>query len=177
MFRVDDLEFGDEPGVITGASASLPALPHVPVVRFPDVALQARIPSPVTDALFPPDDHKPTAPLYPLVLAMAMWEQLVGRMAADWPPMGWFGAGLYADRLEYRDEVMVRLTDAPEPLRNAVREALDPLDAAFRDATVDDGGAALIASGAATAEGIADSAWYWHRRPPVLSWEPGDILR
>lgn len=172
--RIPDLEFGDDPGVVVELSAPVPEFPHVPIGHFPDVVNLEKFPCPMTDSVFGPEDDDTKSPLYKLMAGVYCWESLLGRMAANWPPMGWYGADLYEETLRYRDDATEFLPTAPESTRAATRAALDRLDADYRDATIDDNGAALVASGVISIDAMAAKPWYWHRRPAQLPWNPDE---
>ncbi|MER5890412.1 hypothetical protein ABT160_41850, partial [Streptomyces sp. NPDC001941] len=98
-----------------------------------------------------------------------VWERLVRRAAAGWPPEGRYPLELYLEDLRARDDLADRLAAAPPELRAPFAGAAEELDALFRAHTADDGGALLGALTRSGAE-VARRGWWWHRRPDAPPW-------
>lgn len=157
----------DEPDICE-VSIPLPEFPAAVVAHFEDEVRSTTFPCPVTQRHFPAE-REPES-LSEVRDRLRIWEELTVRMARDWPPLGWYGASLYAMDLGLRDEVAALLPLLTGSDQDAARTVLDLLDTAYRDLTVDDGGTALIAVGVITAHDIARKPWYWRRRPSSLPW-------
>ncbi|MFF4370198.1 pentapeptide repeat-containing protein [Streptomyces sp. NPDC001594] len=151
---VEDLDpppEADQPSFrVYATQAGLAAFPRAEVKGLPAAVHALRPHTPLTDALGASRAHRNL--LHP-------WEALISRMAAGWPPARWYGADMYREDLEARDDLEAALPTLPAP----VRTALATLDARFRELTADDAGAELGADPATT-------PWYRHRRPAVLPW-------
>ncbi len=157
----------DEPGICE-VSAPVPEFPTAVVAHFEDEVRTMPFPRPVTQRYFPAEPEP--GPLNTVYNRLRVWERLTVRMARSWPPLGWYGTALYAMDLDLRDEVTTLLPQLAEPDRETAQTVLDLLDTAYRDLTVEDAGAALVAAGAVTAEEMAGKTWPWHRRPSTLPW-------
>lgn len=125
-------------------------------------------PCPVVERYFPAEPDPGS--LGTVRDGLRAWEKLTVRMARNWPPLGWYGASLYAMDLDFRDEAADLLPVLTGSDHDAARMVRDLLDVTYRDLTVDDGGAALSAAGLIAAGNIACTPWYWRRRPRSLPW-------
>ena len=157
---------------VAEVSSPLSELPGAVVAHFEDEVRSRPIAHPVADRFFPQqDDFEPWGTIRS---HLAMWERLTARMATGWPPTGWYGASMYASDLESRDQAATLIPRLDQADSTAARNALDLLDATYRNLTVDDAGVALVDAGLVTAGEIAGRPWYWRRRPPALPWEDGE---
>ncbi|WP_418958853.1 hypothetical protein [Streptomyces tritici] len=93
----------------------------------------------------------------PAVVSLTVWERLVRRMAAGWPPAGRYLPELYAEDLRTRDFLERELAEAPEPAGAALAAATAEVDALFRELTEEDPAAP------------ADAPW-WRTRRPRHTW-------
>ncbi|MDI5962772.1 hypothetical protein [Streptantibioticus silvisoli] len=161
----------DEPGICE-VSTPVPEFPAAAVAHFEDEVRYIPFPSPVTLRYFPAD---PGGGSFGDVRdRLTVWERLTVRMARNWPPLGWYGPSLYAADLECRDDITALLPELAEPERDNARTVLAVLDDAYRELTVQDGGAALVASGVIGADLVRGMPWYWQRGPLVLPWDPAE---
>lgn len=168
---VEDGE-GDPPTYqIQAVEASVGTLPDVPVMPLPEVIREHRVPTPVTDRLHDLLQRWPD-----VCTRLGAWEALVARMAAEWPPDGWYPAAYYKEDLEYRDELASAAQQLPDAVRTQFVTALDEIDGTYAALTDDDAGASLAAElGTAT---VAANGWWWRRVPQPVPWlrQPGREL-
>ncbi|MFF2927997.1 hypothetical protein ACFVTP_37355 [Streptomyces celluloflavus] len=141
----------------------IPAFPHAEVRHIPEIIKPLQLPTPLTDACIP-KEHPQRGICYPLV----NWERLTVRMATDWPPSSWYPASMYVEDLELRDQIADVIAQLPPEDRQPVGEALEKVDQAYRELTLDDGGENLTK---AADMPIADRAWYWYRHPFNPPWD------
>jgi hypothetical protein len=92
--------------------------------------------------------------LVALVEAWVGSVEVIGRVTSD---KYYDDYACYVGWREYLDAVMAAL---PEPDAAIVRRAIEPADTAFRDCTIDDGGAAMSRK-----LNIKTDLWYWRRVP------------
>ncbi|MEE6263810.1 hypothetical protein [Plantactinospora sonchi] len=166
----------------------VPTLPDLPVAPIPEVIRDHRMPTPVTDrlrALLRPwlPERVSAADVSAVQEAtwrawnrLSAWEGLVARMAAGWPPDGWYPATHYREDLELRDELVEAGPEVPEPVRAPFATALGEVDRRFETLTGDDGGGALAAElGEGYAVTTAPDRWWWRRIPDPVPWrrQPG----
>ena len=161
--------FNDDDTDICEVSRPVPEFPAAAVAHIEDEVRGLQLPTPVTDRQFRRCEDVGSDG-WMTGGCLIVWERLAVRLRRGWPPLGWYGAELYEQDLESRDDVTALLPQLAEPDRAAARTVLDLLDAAYRDLTVADSGAALIAAGVLTTEEMAGKPWYWRRRPNTLPW-------
>lgn len=92
-------------------------------------------------------------------------------MKANWPPDGWYPVDYYREDLETRDELESAISSLDDEAAELLREALNKVDSAFRDSTVEDGGAALGAALSLTRLDLALRAWWWRCIPNPIAWQ------
>ncbi|MFE1830829.1 hypothetical protein [Streptomyces yangpuensis] len=144
------------------------AFPGAAVEKFPEVVRDVPVATPVADGLFSgSDSHDVAAEVRRLLWA---WEAMISRMAADWPPSHWYGAEMYREDLQSRDQLELALTTLNPEARATVAAVLPALDARFRSLTVDDGGSELATALRPTAQDLPVEPWYWRRRPARAPW-------
>ena len=147
--------------VIDAVAKPVAWLPAVRVAAQPEVIREHRMPTPITDefrAWAPAelrDDQLDAA-----VDRLAGWEALTVRMAAGWPPDGWYPAAYYQDDLAGRDDLADDLHRLPAEATSRFAEALAQVDEAFRAATRE------------TADTPHGRGWWWGRLPDPVPW-PG----
>ncbi|MEC4016750.1 hypothetical protein [Streptomyces sp. H27-D2] len=154
---------------VTAVELPVPDFPGAAVGKLPEIVKDLPIPTPLADDCVPPIREAGWKNIHGL---LANWERLASRMAAKWPPSGWYPADMYREDLECRDELENLIAPLPESARARIQDALMAVDSSYREGTVDDGGRALAArtDGLESAE-IALRPWYWHRRPATVPWE------
>jgi len=96
------------------------------------------------------------------------WERLTGRILNNWPPDGIYYVDEYVNDLDNRG-ALERISHVL-PSAAAFGAMLARLDDAFREATVDDGGASIAWRMNESAEDLARRPWWWHRRPVNAPW-------
>ena len=140
----------------------VPQFPAVRVEPLPEVIREHRVPTPVADelaawladedTLLPEDSHDAVrqARIY-----LAVWEQLTERMAAGWPPDGWYPTDFYRDDLTTRDQLETALTRLPAAAVGRLRWATGRVDEKFKTLTRQT--TTPLARGGA--------AWWWQRVP------------
>jgi hypothetical protein len=79
----------------------------------------------------------------------------------------------YTNDLTSRDWLDLVLDRVTDPMRKRIERDLEPLDRRYRDATIDDGGAALAHFFRIDAKG----GWWWRRRPTLLTGELAEDLQ
>ncbi|MGI5211548.1 hypothetical protein [Plantactinospora sp. CA-290183] len=159
------------------------ALPGLPLAAIPEVIHEHPMPTPISDgvaALLRP--WLPASVSAPGVsdvekatwLAhnrLGAWEGMVARLAAGWPPDGWYPAEYYRDGMALRDELVRAGQTLPEPVRVPFAVALGEIDQRFVTLTEDDEGAALAAElGDASAVSTDPARWWWQRIPQPVPW-------
>jgi hypothetical protein len=86
---------------------------------------------------------------------LTVWEQLTERMAAGWPPDGWYPADFYRDDLMARDELETAATRLPAAVTGRFRWAIDRVDDKFKTLTYK----------TTTPRVSGGDAWWWRRAP------------
>ncbi len=155
----------------------VPTLPDLPVAAMPEAIHEHLMPTPITDqlkvALRP--WSSPQAPEEEAGHArsgLGAWEAMVARLAAGWPPDGWYPAGYYWEDLELRDELARAGQTLPDPACTPFAAALHKVDQRFVALTEEDGGAALAAEmGAGYAVPDGTDRWWWRRIPRPVPWQ------
>ena len=142
----------DERPVYTVDAVEAPstAFPGATVTPLAEILRAEPIPTPLAAAI---DFENPA------VVSLTIWERLVRRMAAGWPPAGRYLPELYAEDLRMRDHLERELAESPEQERVALAAATVEVDALFRELTEEDPAAAP-----------ADAAWWRTRRPRRAGW-------
>ncbi|HEX3783798.1 MAG TPA: hypothetical protein VHX38_29390 [Pseudonocardiaceae bacterium] len=160
---------------IDAVAQPVPQLPTVPIDRQPEVIREYRVPAPITAELHTwLESWQSTAPVAAEVASLVWrartrlgaWENLTARMAAGWPPDGWYPAVFYIEDLRTRDELAATLDRLPEAALTQFGTALAAIDANFRLLTGDDTEAAL----AGISNVLPSHDWWWHRIPKPLPW-------
>ena len=161
----------DEPSfAITAVDRPVPTMPWLNVTPIPEVIREHRMPTPLADAFADMNEQTVGDNLWHACSAFGAWEQFVARMAAGWPPDGWFPADFYAEYLEYRDEIDQYRAKLEPELASRLADAVRTIDEAYTGQTIDDGGTALAAELATPVTEIADRGPRWRRRPERLPW-------
>ncbi|GGL02801.1 hypothetical protein [Nocardia jinanensis] len=148
--RIRLLASEDEPPVYMVDAVEAPSLtfPHAKVTPLAEVLREAPVPTPLTATL---DLDGPA------VVSLTIWERLVRRMAAGWPPAGRYLPELYGEDLRARDGLEREFATSPEAERVVLAAATAEVDALFRELTEEDRAAP------------ADAPW-WHTRRPRRPW-------
>jgi hypothetical protein len=140
----------------------VPLLPSVRVEPLPEVIREHRVPTPVTDELSAwlaeedvvlpegSQDAVRQAGIY-----LAVWEQLTERIAAGWPPDGWYPADFYRDDLTARDQLETAFTRLPAAATGRFRWAIGRVDEKFKTLT----------HPTTTPPVSGGDAWWWQRVP------------
>ncbi|MDG4785353.1 hypothetical protein O7626_05295 [Micromonospora sp. WMMD1102] len=152
--------------------------PDLAVAALPEVIREHRMPTPVTDRLraeLKPwsDSDVPAVSqaVWQACTRLGAWEGMVARMAAGWPPDGWYPAAYYREDLELRDELAQLGQALPEQARTPFAIALGEVDQQFVARTEDDEGAALAAElGPAQDVPRRPDRWWWQRVSQPLPW-------
>lgn len=133
----------------------MPLFPSARVEPLPEVIREHPVPTPVTDELaawLDGEDAGSADAVRRARVYLAVWEQLTERMAAGWPPDGWYPAGFYRDDLAARDELDAAVAGLPAAAAGRFRWAVGRVDEKFRTLTRE------------TAAGTG-GAWWWQRVP------------
>ncbi|HEY0698045.1 MAG TPA: hypothetical protein VGD43_09580 [Micromonospora sp.] len=162
---------------IDAVERPLAALPGLRVAAIPEVIRENRMPTPITGqikvVLEPwsgPDTLSERAAWYART-RLGAWEGMVARMAAGWPPDGWYPAVYYREDLETRDELAGAGQTLPKEVRAPFAEALAEVDKRFVALTEDDGGAALTAElGPGHVIPADPERWWWRRISYPVPW-------
>ncbi|GKQ37610.1 hypothetical protein [Streptomyces sp. A012304] len=159
----------DGPGYsVDAAESTIPDVPHVPVMRLPEVVQAYDIPTPITDSVEWVGIDKGSGDLATLV---RNWERLCSRLRTGWPPEGWYSATLYREDLEFRSRLDTEMEALPPEVdKSTLQEVVEKLDFIYRNSTSDDGGLALSAALEESPEKLSRRPWYWRRRPLDLPW-------
>jgi hypothetical protein len=140
----------------------VPQFPSVRVEPLPEVIREHRVPTPVADELtawladedtvLPEDSHDAVrqARIY-----LSVWEQLTERMAAGWPPDGWYPTDFFRDDLTIRDQLETALTRLPAAATRRFRWAIGRVDEKFKTLTHQ----------TTTPPAQGGAAWWWQRVP------------
>jgi hypothetical protein len=140
----------------------VPQFPSVRVEPLPEVIREHRVPTPVADELtawladedtvLPEDSHEAVrqARMY-----LAVWEQLTERMAAGWPPDGWYPTDFFRDDLTTRDQLETALPRLPAAATGRFRWAIGRVDEKFKTLTHE----------TAIPSVSGGDAWWWRRAP------------
>ena len=161
--RVYDEDDGDLAAYrLDAVEKPVPRLPSVRVERLPEVIREHRVPTPVTDevaawladedTVLPEDSHEAVRLAHTY---LAVWEQLTERMAADWPPDGWYPTDFYRDDLTTRDQLDTAVTRLPAAATGRFRWAIGRVDEKFKTLTHQ--------TTAPPAQ--SGNAWWWQRVP------------
>lgn len=144
------------------------SFPSARVESLPEVIREHPIPTPVSDELAGwlagGDAVLPTGSRDAVRWAgvyLAAWEQLVERMAAGWPPDGWYPADFYRDDLVTRDKLDAAVGQLPAVATGRFRWAVGRVDEKFTSLTHE--------TTAPTADGVG---WWWRRTPNELPFQP-----
>jgi len=86
---------------------------------------------------------------------LTAWEQLTERMAAGWPPDGWYPADYYREDLANRDKLDTLITQLPAVATGRFRWAIGRIDEKFKTLTHE-----------TTAPSVPGGAAWWWRRVP-----------
>jgi hypothetical protein len=147
---------------IDAVERPVPQFPSVQVEPLPEVIREHRVPTPVTDELMawlagedvvlPEGSHDAVrqAGIY-----LAVWEQLTERIAAGWPPDGWYPADFYRDDLTARDQLETAFTRLPAAATGRFRWAIGRVDEKFKTRT----------HPTTTPPVSGGDAWWWQRVP------------
>jgi hypothetical protein len=137
-------------------------LPSVRVERLPEVIREHRVPTPATDELaawladedtvLPDDSHETVRDA---CMYLTVWEQLTERIAAGWPPDGWYPTDFYRDDLTARDRLETALTRLPAAAAGRFRWATGRVDEKFKTLT----------HRTTTPQAQDGDAWWWQRTP------------
>lgn len=148
--RVRLLASEDEQPVYTLDAVEAPSLafPHARVTPLAEILREVPVPTPLAATLDPDG---------PAVVSLTIWERLVRRMAAGWPPAGRYLPELYAEDLRARDGLERELAASPEAERAVLAAATTEVDALFRELTEEDPAAP------------PDARW-WRTRRPRRAW-------
>ncbi|MFG3282255.1 hypothetical protein [Streptomyces sp. NPDC048111] len=162
-------ELGDDRAgfSVQAAEVAVPGFPHLTVTHLPEVVRAHPIATPLADAAIPPGADEELGNIRSLLV---MWERLGIRMGANWPPGGWYSAGLYQEDLECRSQLESKLRDVPEVRRSQLEALVSQLDVVYCDLTIDDGGSALSSDLQKSIKDMALMPWYWHRYPVDAPW-------
>ncbi|WP_051809212.1 hypothetical protein [Actinoplanes subtropicus] len=140
----------------------LPSFPSARVEPLPEVIREHRVPTPVTDELTAwladEDTVLPEGSSEAVRQAgiyLAVWEQLTERIAAGWPPDGWYPADFYRDDLKARDRLAAAVPALPAAVTGRFRWAIGRVDEKFKTVTHET--TTLPVSGG--------DAWWWRRTP------------
>ena len=140
----------------------VPVFPSARVEPLSEVIREHPVPTPVTDELAAllaeedvvlPEGSGDAVRLARIYLTV--WEQLTERMAAGWPPDGWYPAGFYRDDLVARDELDTAVTRLPAAATGRFRWAVGRVDEKFRKLTHE----------TTTPPVSGGDAWWWRRVP------------
>lgn len=173
----------DEPGYsIDAVARAVPQLPTVKASALPEVIREHRMPTPIRDgvetalkvAVANGDTDEtgfvPGGDVWFALTRLGAWEAMTKRMAAAWPPDGWYPDEYYREDLASRDELELargRLTGVAAEL---VARALTAVDDAFTALTHEDDGAVLAARFGLTRLDVRLRGWWWHRTPDPVPW-------
>jgi hypothetical protein len=154
---------GDVPAYrVDAVERPVPAFPSARVEPLPEVIREHPVPTPVADELAAwlagedvvlpegTQDAVRQAHMY-----LAVWEQLTERMAAGWPPDGWYPADFYREDLANRDRLDAAVTRLPAATTGRFGWAIGRVDERFRTLTHE-------TTDAPTPGG---EAWWWRRAP------------
>jgi hypothetical protein len=167
--RVTEPESESEGLTVDAVEVAIPEFPRAAVTKFPEIIKELQLPSEVTDSHLPEGISEDLREVRGLLVN---WERLTVRMAANWPPSAWYPASIYVEDLELRDQMADVIEQLSEGKRQSAREALEQIDQAYRELTVEDGGVNLAKAADVP---MADRAWYWYRRPVNPPWNcPGN---
>lgn len=161
---------------IAAVEHPVPALPSLPVMAQPEVIREHRMPTPVTGEFTAwqagQEDAGGADDLLWLVRArLGLWESLTERMAAGWPPDGWYPAGYYREDLEARDFLSTAGYLMPGTSAARLEISLSQVDERFRDLTTEASDASLAEwPGLSDSELSAPRGWWWRRIPDPLPW-------
>ncbi|MEV6846532.1 hypothetical protein [Actinoplanes sp. NPDC051411] len=161
--RVYDEENGDLAAYrLDAVEKPVPQLPSVRVERLPEVIREHRVPTPVTDELaawladentvLRGDSHDAVRQA---LTYLAVWEQLIERIAAGWPPDGWYPTDFYRDDLTARDQLDAAVTRLPAAATGRFRWAIGHVDEKFK----------ALTHPATTPPVPGGDAWWWQRVP------------
>jgi len=176
LYDQDVEEDDDRPALtIDAVNRSVPGLPDVRVADMPEVIKDVRMPTPISDewdaSVSAEGVHvEPGSPAWLAGDRLGAWESLTARMAACWPPDGWYPAEYYCDDLETRDELAVAASAMPPALADRFGAALARIDEGFRAGTrqVDDSRKLASALGE---DALSDSrGWWWRHLPDPEPW-------
>ncbi|RAG82313.1 hypothetical protein DN069_28160 [Streptacidiphilus pinicola] len=172
LYDVDD-DTGEEGAprhVIDAVGDPVPEMPQLRVAPQPEVIREHPMPTPVSDGLALPDPLPDG--LRRARNELGAWESLVARMTTGWPPDCWYPAAYFREDLEVRDRLGLLLAG---PGAELLLAALEEVDAAFRAATQEDGGASLAKALDLPRVNLALRGWWWQRAPQPLPWrdQPG----
>jgi hypothetical protein len=161
--RVYDEEDGDLAAYrLDAVEKPVAQFPSVRVERLPEVIREHRVPTPVSDELaawladedtvLPGDSHDAVrrARSY-----LTVWEQLTERIAAGWPPDGWYPIEFWRDDLTARDDLEAALTRLPAVTIGRFRWATGRVDEKFKTLTHQ----------TTTPPAKGGDAWWWQRIP------------
>jgi hypothetical protein len=164
-----DVEEGDDRPAFTidAVNRPVPGLPDVRVAAMPEVIRDVRMSTPVSDqwdawVSAAGVDVEPGSRVWLAGDLLGAWEGLAARMAAGWPPDGWYPAEYYRDDLKTRDELAEAAAGMPPALAERFGAALNRVDEAFRAGTreVEDDPQRLAES----------RGWWWRRLPDPEPW-------
>lgn len=140
----------------------VPQFPSARVQPLPEVIREHQVPTPVTDELtawladedtdLPGDTQEAVRQA---LTYLAVWEQLTERMAAGWPPDGWYPTDFYRDDLTARDQLDTAVTRVPAAATGRFRLAIGRVDEKFKTLTQE----------TATPPVSGGDAWWWLRAP------------
>ncbi|RII20759.1 hypothetical protein DSC45_02845 [Streptomyces sp. YIM 130001] len=155
--RVVEPDDADEPWRVTASQAPVDGLPGTPVEPLPERLRAVLLDTPATDTFRAQVDPDGTLPAGSAANrareSLMLWERLIRRMSADWPPDGTYRRDLYAEDLRARDALDA--VELPGPELDLLTRQLAALDKEFNDLTI--GG---------EAPGVASPAEYRRARRP-----------
>jgi hypothetical protein len=161
--RVYDDEDGDIAAYrLDAVEKPVPQFPSVRVEPLPEVIREHRVPSPVTDELAAwlaeadtvlPEGSQEA--VRQAIIYLTVWEQLTERIAAGWPPDGWYPAEFYRDDLMARDQLATAVTRLPAAATGRFRWAIGRVDEKFR----------MLTHETTTPPVPGGDAWWWRRAP------------
>jgi hypothetical protein len=143
---------------VDAVETPVPGFPAARVEPLPEVIREHPVRTPVTDELtawLAGDDVVLPAGSEDAVreacVYLAVWEKLTERMAAGWPPDGWYPVAFYRDDLAARDHLATAFTDLIAAATGRFRWAISRVDEKFKALT--------------TATQPGTDPWWHHRRP------------
>jgi hypothetical protein len=161
--RVYDEDAGDLAAYrLDAVETPVPQFPLARVEPLPEVIREHRVPTPVADELttwladedtvLPEDSHDAVrqARIY-----LTVWEQLTERIAAGWPPDGWYPTDFFHDDLTTRDQLETALIRLPAAATGRFRWAVGRVDEKFKTLTHE----------TATPPVSGGDTWWWQRAP------------